>query len=510
MEPTCGTLGSDSIASLLTNVTLIGTQAISIGLALDQVKFLALVVVVREGSTMLAGILELIARMFLFFQVFILFVVFTSEKRSERSERAVEPKWIIFGKVYDLTPWMSRHPGGALVLQQSMGADCSALFASCHTFSGGRLAKVLTKYYVRDARPSEMDVSSRFTWTDTPAHDEMRRLIQEWFGNRSVKAPAWVLVWYAIWVGVLMIATRRWFMTGELSTAFLLGVAIWYSSVDIVHSGMHFAIFESPRANLIVAYLLGTWSYLPSSWIRQHNLLHHTHTNHDEDPDLHHFHYFDDLVAAWFQRYLGFYPLGGWRLSERTVKQKRYGRWMMLFPIYFFSSGVALSMIEPPILYWTKRCVGSEHRFAFPAWEVLLAWAQYSIVVTTVGAMACWHGALAALLPMFTFGLLFYIFTQVSHANNASNDGMFEDSPEWAVAQVRATRGDYHYDSRIWGALSGGLHLQSVHHVFPCVHWAHYPNLYSLIWKAAGEQRAPKSLGDVVREHFAFVARLND
>merc|ERR1712014_301703 len=96
------------------------------------------------------------------------------------------------------------------------------------------------------------------------------------------------------------------------------------------------------------------------------------------------------------------------------------------------------------------------------------------------------HGALAALLPLFTFGLFFYMF-----------------------AQVRSTRGDYSYESRFWNAISGGLHLQSVHHVFPSVHWAHYPSIYKIIWNAAGEKRAHQNFADVVRSHFAFVARLN-
>merc|ERR1719410_365591 len=154
--------------------------------------------------------------------------------------------------------------------------------------------------------------------------------------------------------------TKRWFVTGELFTALVLGVAIWYTSVDILHNGMHFAIFESPRANLILAYVVGMWSCLPSAWMRQHNILHHSHTNHDDDPDLHHFHFFDDLFSTFFERHLGSYPVGAWRLSESTPKQKRYSQWKMLFPVYFFSAGLGLTLIEPPILYWTKRCIGTK------------------------------------------------------------------------------------------------------------------------------------------------------
>eukprot|EP00928_Gymnodinium_smaydae_P034970 TRINITY_DN2467_c0_g1_i2.p1 TRINITY_DN2467_c0_g1~~TRINITY_DN2467_c0_g1_i2.p1 ORF type:complete len:522 (-),score=106.14 TRINITY_DN2467_c0_g1_i2:398-1963(-) len=464
-----------------------------------------------SGSALLWAVLEYAARAFMVFQAFILFVVFTSVREECETEdvneaKEQQAKWIIFGEVYDLTPWMAKHPGGALVLQQTVGTDCSALFASSHTFRGGSMLKTLKPYWVRRAESEETDVSSRFHWHETPAHDKMREQLREYFKGRSIKAPSWVLALYALWSCVLMFATKRWLSTGDLTTALVLGVAIWYSSVDIIHAGMHFAIFDSPRANLALAYFFGMWSYLPSSWIRQHNILHHTHTNHEEDTDLHHFHYFDDILSAWFQRFVGFYPIGGWRLSERTPMQSRYSRWLQIFPIYFFSSGLALSIVEPPILYVTKRCLGSKQRFAFPAWELALAWAQYVTVVGTICAVAYMHGALAALLPLFTFGLIFYIFTQVSHANEGSDSTV---ATEWAVDQVRNTRGDYSYDSLFWSIVSSGLHLQSVHHVFPSVHWAHYPAIYRMIWNAAGEERAPKTFWKALQEHFAFVSKLN-
>eukprot|EP00928_Gymnodinium_smaydae_P015492 TRINITY_DN1572_c0_g6_i1.p1 TRINITY_DN1572_c0_g6~~TRINITY_DN1572_c0_g6_i1.p1 ORF type:complete len:538 (-),score=71.97 TRINITY_DN1572_c0_g6_i1:379-1992(-) len=463
------------------------------------------------GSAFALTFLEYVARAFLAFEAFVLYMVLSSTMEEAQpddtgAKKVERPKWIIFGEVYDLSPWMDRHPGGALVLQQTMGTDCSAVFASSHTFRGGSMLKSLEPYWTRHAEPDEMDVSSRFHWKNTPAHDKMRSELREHFKGRSIKAPYWVLALYSAWSCVLFWATKRWFMTGELSIAILLGIAIWYASVDIIHAGMHFAIFDSPRANLVLAYFFGMWSYLPSSWIRQHNLLHHTHTNHEEDTDLHHFHYFDDIGAVWFQRMLGFHPFGGWRLSEHTPMKSRYRGWLRMFPIYFFSTGLALSLIEPPILYVTKRYLGSKQRFAFPGWELVLAWTQYAVVVGTIGAATYMHGAFAALLPLFTFGLIFYIFTQVSHANDASDRAV---AAEWAVDQVRYTRGDYSFDSMLWAVISSGLHLQSVHHVFPSVHWAHYPAIHRIVWNAASEHREPKTLWQAVREHFAFVSKLN-
>merc|ERR1719396_153422 len=101
------------------------------------------------------------------------------------------------------------------------------------------------------------------------------------------------------------------------------------------------------------------------------------------------------------------------------------------------------------------------------------------------------------------------MFTQTSHLNDDSQEDTDDQPSEWAVAQVRASRGDYSYNSMIWCAISGGLHLQSVHHVFPMVHWAHYPSIYRYVWNAAREERKPKNIGTVLCEHFAFVSRIN-
>jgi len=41
---------------------------------------------------------------------------------------------IIHGKVYDVTKWVPRHPGGSMILVRA-GGDCSQLFDSYHPLS---------------------------------------------------------------------------------------------------------------------------------------------------------------------------------------------------------------------------------------------------------------------------------------------------------------------------------------------------------------------------------------
>lgn len=42
-------------------------------------------------------------------------------------------KWTVYrGVAYDLTPYLSRHPGGRWLLNLAIGRDCTALFESYH------------------------------------------------------------------------------------------------------------------------------------------------------------------------------------------------------------------------------------------------------------------------------------------------------------------------------------------------------------------------------------------
>ena len=46
--------------------------------------------------------------------------------------------WVGFrGKVYNLTPYINFHPGGAKILEQAYGTDCTALFDKFHKYVNG-------------------------------------------------------------------------------------------------------------------------------------------------------------------------------------------------------------------------------------------------------------------------------------------------------------------------------------------------------------------------------------
>ena len=75
--------------------------------------------------------------------------------------------WVIAGSVYDIHPYMDRHPGGRYMLEAARGRDCTALFHSYHAISTKPIKKMLEKHYVRKAREDECVDSKIWDWNGT-------------------------------------------------------------------------------------------------------------------------------------------------------------------------------------------------------------------------------------------------------------------------------------------------------------------------------------------------------
>lgn len=62
---------------------------------------------------------------------------------------------VINGKVYDITAWVPKHPGGGLI-RQSAGTDSTGMFESSHP---PQVARILPKYLVGTLHPDDAALS---------------------------------------------------------------------------------------------------------------------------------------------------------------------------------------------------------------------------------------------------------------------------------------------------------------------------------------------------------------
>ena len=78
------------------------------------------------------------------------------KERQERDEKraGVPPDlWMIHNKLYNLSGFLDRHPGGREWLEFLRGMDCTMEFET-HHLDDDKMQKLLSKFYVRDADPA--------------------------------------------------------------------------------------------------------------------------------------------------------------------------------------------------------------------------------------------------------------------------------------------------------------------------------------------------------------------
>lgn len=90
--------------------------------------------------------------------------IWTKEKAERDSELwgNREGLWVVENKVYDLTEFVGKHPGGSQWIELTKGQDLTEHFIT-HHLNEEKARAVLSKYYVRDV---EVPLPLRFTFDE--------------------------------------------------------------------------------------------------------------------------------------------------------------------------------------------------------------------------------------------------------------------------------------------------------------------------------------------------------
>jgi hypothetical protein len=282
-----------------------------------------------------------------------------------------------------------------------------------------------------------------------------------------------------------------------------------------------------------------------SIWNQQHVIGHHVHTNMDgKDPDLYHFTFlsrrynFYGFRVTEYQRLEAMHKYWAIGLVVRSMLTT-FGPSLLWDPLGFVvNGGKFLGIVSGPATSWSllRTVVHFLGRFLVVSVCFLQPALRYGIIMTE-GKQASFFGWLArqwprvhssdisthassndftlfdttyelfkmacfVIVPYAIHGIIFYVFSQVSHAQHEcahtpklmnstiitmnkdkknradeedddANGRNKEDKPcdvsrEWTVHQVNSTV-DWNVTSLIWLHLSNGLSHQTTHHLFPQV-----------------------------------------
>ncbi|WP_310785955.1 fatty acid desaturase [Mycobacterium sp. Z3061] len=293
--------------------------------------------------------------------------------------------WVYNGRAYDLSDWISKHPGGAFFIGRTKNRDITAIIASYHR-DPAVVERILERKYAlgRDATPRDIHPKHNAppflfkddfnSWRDTPKYrfDDQEDLMHRVKARLTEPALAARIKWmdrlFNIVVALLAVAyfavqgVRLVQPTWMPLWAFVIAMVLLRSS--LVGYG-HYALHRAQRGlNRVFANTFDL-NYIALALVVAdgHTLLHHPYTQSDVDikknvftmmmrlPRLyrvpvHTLHKFGHLVTGMAIRIADV-----WNMTRKVGVQEGYGSWRNALPHFLGSSGVRLLLVTEMVVF---------------------------------------------------------------------------------------------------------------------------------------------------------------
>lgn len=357
--------------------------------------------------------------------------------------------WIsIQGKVYDVSEWAKRHPGGEVPLLTLAGQDVTDAFLAYHPGSAWQhLEGLYTGLRVRDLVPSEVSKDYR------RLHAEFARLgLFEKKGHVAVCSLASIALMLSLCVyGVAACEGAA----VHFLCAVLLGL-LWIQSAYVGHDAGHYQVMTTTGFNRVAQILAGNClTGISIAWWKWTHNAHHLACNSlDHDPDLQHIpvfavssRFFNSLTSIFYGRTLKF------DFAARLLVS--YQHWTF-YPVMCF--GRINLFIQTFLLLFSRRRVPDR---ALNILGILVFWT--------------WYPLLVSFLPNWPERAMFVVtslsVTAVQHIQfclNHFSANVYMGPPNGSDWFEKQTGGTIDISCPTWmDWFHGGLQFQLEHHLFP-------------------------------------------
>lgn len=388
--------------------------------------------------------------------------------------------WYIDHKAYDLTAWIARHPGGREPLIQAEGTNCTELFRAYH-LKGAPAACLLARYEVA-VDPGDPDhveglSGSHFTFDEGGFYRIVQARARAHFAGRGQRTHASAAAQVAAF-GLVVVAiglTFPAYVLGSAWAALTLGVLKAIAAVGPGHSMSHFSLFRRGPWNTLL-FRLGSPFLVsnPAIWSKSHIQSHHVFTLTEQD--------LQDNYP--FKRVQPGLPHRAWHRGQHVYAWLIYMFGLPLWALQDFFRSVQSLFTG---LHATSRFTMVQRLENILVIGVNLVFS----VALPFFFLGFRQALLVCLLVNVPSSLLLVLQIAVNHeVPETQGNVVAGEAIDWGVHQVLTS---HNYSVRSPAALhfSGGLNMQIEHHLFPSVHYTHYPALSHLVREACVEFGLP-------------------
>lgn len=363
--------------------------------------------------------------------------------------------WRIGDNFYDLTEFIPKHPGGALVLEQAAGTEISALFHSHHLTE--KPEKVLAQYRVQDVPPEAASAIPPCDYSFE--EDGFFRTLKRRVIAMNLSRPTKVTAGYELKAWATMAAfLATWACICFLPmTRMLCAVATFNMILRAMVLGFAHEAIHGRLQNWLTFELLDMMVLFPSKhWHHDHVIGHHPHTKrYEHDPDE---------------------ILGLFRLCRSTPWMQHHVIQAPLQLITIFAS---------PFVFFEKHILTTQCPLRGAFYLVTL----HFLPLLTRASLR------EALLLMFLsvgMGNAFIVFSfHLSHINeNNADHADFKVGGDWGAHQISVSSNFRSSLTNLWH-LTGMLDLQIEHHLFPSLSYLNQQRIKPVVQETAKEFNLP-------------------
>ncbi|KAK6920060.1 Fatty acid desaturase domain [Dillenia turbinata] len=381
--------------------------------------------------------------------------------------------WIsIQGKVYDVSKWAKKHPGGEIPLLNLAGQDVTDAFIAYHPGTAWKyLNQFFTGYYLDDFKVSEVS-------------GDYRKLVNEFVklgyfekkGHTVLYAMSAVAVMFAIvFYGVLYSES----VLVHMGSAVLLGM-LWIQSAYMGHDSGHYQMMSSPGFNKLAQLLTGNClTGISIAWWKWTHNAHHIACNSlDYDPDLQHIpvfavssKFFNTITSSFYGRKLNFDSLARFFIS--------YQHWTF-YPVMCVAR-VNL-YVQTFLLLFSRRRVPDR---VLNILGILVFWTWFPLLIS---CLPTWSERIMFVLVSFAVTS----FQHVQFCLNHFSANVYIGHPngnDWFEKQTNGTLDIACSPKMDW--LFGGLQFQLEHHLFPRLPRCHLRKVSPMVVELCKKHNLP-------------------